>query len=172
MLPEEVHRRQEFVLLHPAGAAEDDGGGVLDLVVVELPKVLHVDLALGGVGHGDKGVEGDVVVVQALDGADDVRQLAHAGGLDEDAVGMELEENLLQGLAKVPHQAAADAAGIHLGDLHPGVLQEAAVDADFSELVLDEHQLFPLVGLLDELLDQRGLAGAQKTGENIDLCHN
>ena len=39
----------------------DDGAGGLDLVVVELAEVLHVDLHLGGVRHGDEAVQLHVV---------------------------------------------------------------------------------------------------------------
>ena len=159
VLPQQLHGVQQLLFGHASSAAEDDGGSVLNLVVEELAEVLHINLALGGVGHSDEGVELDVVAVHPLDCADDVGQLAHAGGLNEDAVGLELEEHLLQGLAEVAHQAAADAAGIHLGDLHPGVLQEAAVNANFAELIFDQNQLFPLVGLLDELFDEGGLTG-------------
>ena len=159
VLPQQLHGVQQLLFGHASSAAEDDGGSVLNLVVEELAEVLHIDLALGGVGHGDEGVELDVLAVHPLDCADDVGQLAHAGGLNEDAVGLELEEHLLQSLAEVAHQAAADAAGIHLGDLHPGVLQEAAVDANFAELIFDQNQLFPLVGLLNQLFDEGGLTG-------------
>ena len=171
MLPQQVHHRLQLGLGHTRGAAEDDGTGVLDLVVEELAEVLHIHFALSGVGHGGEAVENGLLHLQALNGPDDVRQLAHAGGLDEDAVGMVLLHHLAQGLSEVAHQAAADAAGVHLGDLDAGVLQKAAVDADLAEFVLDEHQLFALISLLDQLLDERGFAGAQKSGKNIDFCH-
>ena len=32
-------------------------------------------------------------------------------------------------------------------DLHAGILQETAVDADLAELVFNEHQLLALIGL-------------------------
>ena len=171
VLPQQVHHRLQLGLGHTRGAAEDDGTGVLDLVVEELAEVLHIHFALSGVGHGGEAVENGLLHLQALNGPDDVRQLAHAGGLDEDAVGMVLLHHLAQGLSEVAHQAAADAAGVHLGDLDAGVLQKAAVDADLAEFVLDEHQLFALISLLDQLLDERGFAGAQKSGKNIDFCH-
>ena len=84
---------------------------------------------------------------------------------------MKLGEHLLQRVGKVAHEAAADAAGVHLIDLHAGVLEEAAVDGDLTELVFDQHDLFARVGLGDQLFDERGLAGAEKTGENINFCH-
>ena len=153
------------------GAREDDGARVLDLVVEKLAEVLHVHLALVRVHDGREAVEHQLVGLYALHGADDVAQLADARGLDEDAVGVELLEHFLQRVGKVAHEAAADAAGVHLVDLHAGVLEEAAVDGDLAELVFDQHDLFARVGLGDQLFDQRGLAGTEKTGENINFCH-
>ena len=172
VLPQQLHGVQQLLLAHAVGTAEDDGGSMLHLVVEELTKVLHVYLALGGIGHGDEGVQLDVGVVQTLDRTDDVGQLAHAGGLDEDAVGLVLRQDLLQSLTEVTHQAAADAAGVHLGDLHAGILEETAVDANLAELVLNEDQLFALVGFLDQLLDEGGLTGSQETGKDINFGHD
>ena len=79
------HRGGHLLLAHILGAGEDDGVGVLDLVVEELAEVLHVHFALGGVGHGDEAVEGHGRFLRrALHGADHVAQLAHARGLDDD----------------------------------------------------------------------------------------
>jgi hypothetical protein len=107
----------------------------------------------------------------ALDSAGHVGQLADAGRLDDDAVGVVLLHHLLQSGAEIAHQRAADAAGVQLIDLDAGLLQKAAVDADLAELVLDEHDLLACKGLFDELLDKGGLTGAKEAGENIDLGH-
>ena len=171
VLPQHGGHLIELGFLHAGGAAEDDGAGVLDLVVEELAEVFHIHLALVGVHHGGKAVEGGVVGLNVTYGADHVGQLAHAGGLDKDAVGMIFVQRLAQRLAEIAHQAAADAAGVHLGDVDAGLLQKTAVDADLAELILDEHQLFTLVGFRDELFDQRGFARAEKSGENVDLRH-
>ena len=48
------------------------------------------------------------------------------------------------------------------GDLDAGFLQEAAVNADLTELVFDQHQLFALEGLRQQLLDEGRLTGTQK----------
>ena len=163
----------QLALVHALGAGEEDGGGVLHLVVEELAEVLHVDPGLGGVHHGDEAVELKLrgLPLHPLHGGDHVGQFSYAGGLDDDAVGGVVLQHLFQGGAEVAHQGAADAAGVHLGDLHSGVLQEAAVNADLAELVLDEHVLLALEGLAEELLDEGGLAGSQETGDNVDLRH-
>ncbi len=153
------------------GAREDDGARVLDLVVEKLAEVLHVHPALVRVHDGREAVEHQLIGLYALHGADDVAQLADARGLDEDAVGVELLEHFFERVGKVAHEAAADAAGVHLVDLHAGVLEEAAVDGNLTELVFDQHDLFARVRLGDQLFDQRGLTGTEKTGENINFCH-
>ena len=171
LLTQQRHGGVELLGADALGAREDDGARVLDLVVEELAEVLHVHPALVGVDHSREAVEHQLIGLHALHRADDVAELADARGLDEDAVGMKLRQHLLQRVGKVPHEAAADAAGVHLVDLHAGVLEKAAVDGDLAELVFDQHDLFARVRLGDQLFDQRGLAGAEKTGENINFCH-
>ena len=155
------------------GAAQDDAACVADLVVVELTEVLHIHLDLVDVGHGNEAAQLNIQMLgHALDSAGHVGQLADAGGLDNDAVGVVLLHHLLQSGAEIAHQRAADAAGVQLIDLDAGLLQKAAVDADLAELVLDEHDLLACKGLFDELLDKGGLTGAKEAGENINFGHS
>ena len=164
----------ELFLRELLRTGKNDRAGGLDLVVVELTEVLHIDLDLAGVGHGDIAVELELaraLVDGALDGDDDVRELADAARLNEDAVGVELRHDLLECLVEVTDEGAADAARGHLGDLDARLLQKAAVDVDLAEFVLDQHELFAAVGCRDQLFDERGLAGAQKAGENVNFRH-
>ena len=163
----------ELFLRELLRAGKNDRAGGLDLVVVELTEVLHIDLDLAGVGHGDIAVELELgaLVHRALHGNDDVRELADAARLNEDAVGGELRHDLFERLVEVTDEGAADAARGHLGDLDAGLLQKAAVDVDLAEFVLDQHELFAAVGFRDQLFDERGLAGAQKAGENVNFRH-
>ena len=170
-LTQQRHGGVELLGADALGAREDDGARVLDLVVEELAEVFHIHPALVGVDHSREAVEHQLIGLHALHRADNVAELADTRGLDEDAVGVKLRQHLLQCVGKVPHEAAADAAGVHLVDLHAGILEEAAVDGDLTELVFDQHDLFTRVRLGDQLFDQRGLAGAEKTGENINFCH-
>ena len=173
LAPEDSYRLLHLGGAGLLGAAEDNGPGILHLVLIELTEVLHIYLALGGVGHGDGAAQHHIRLLgdDTLDGPDHVGQLAHTGGLDEDAVGVELRQHLLEGLAEVAHQRAADASGVHLGDLHACVLQKAAVDADLTKLILNENDLLPLQGLLQELFDKGGFPGAQKAGDHVYFCH-
>ena len=172
LLTQHGHSGGDLFLGGVLGAAQDDAACVADLVVVELTEVLHIHLDLVDVGHGDEAAQLDIQMLgHALDSAGHVGQLADAGGLDDDAVGVVLLHHLLQGGAEITHQRAADAAGVQLIDLDAGLLQKAAVDADLAELVLDEHDLLACKGLLDELLDKSGLTGTKEAGENVDLGH-
>ena len=171
MLPQHGNGRVQLALGDGIGTGQDDGGGGLDLVVVELAEVLHIHLDLARVGHGHGVAQRDLVIRHLAHSGDDVGQLAHAGRLDQNTVGMVLGNDLLQRLAKIAHQRAADAAGVHLGDVDAGILQKAAVNADLAELVLDQHQLLPLVAFGDHLFDQGRLARAEEAGENINFCH-
>ena len=171
VLPKQGQGLGELFLAHVLGPAQDDGAGALHLVVEEFAEVLHIDLGLLGVHHGGEAVEGDVVGVDPLHGADHVGKLAHARGLDQDSVGSVLGKDLFQRPAEVPHQGAADAAGVHLVHLNARILHEGAVDADLAEFVLDQHQLFALVGFRNELLDQGRFPRAQKAGEDVNLSH-
>ena len=174
VLPQQLHGGIQLGGVHALGAGEDDGAGVLHLVVIEFAEVLHIDTGLGGVHHGDKAAQMHLVaglVLYPLHSGDDVGQLAHAGGLDDDAVRGILIQNLAQGRPEVTYQGAADAAGVHLGDLYAGVFQKTAVNADLAEFVFDQHHFFALKGLLKQLLDQSGFAGPEKAGNNIDFCH-
>ena len=171
VLTQQGHAGIQFLLGNTARAAQNDAVCMLDLVVIELAEVLHIHLALVRVRHGRKAVQHHVLHVQILHSTDHVAQFAYAGRLNEDPVRAELIQHLLQCLAEITHQAAADTAGIHLGDLNARVLQKAAVNGDLAEFVLDQHQLLTLKSLCDQFLDQRCLAGTQKAGKNIDLRH-
>ena len=144
---------------------------MLYLVVEELAEVLHVHLALVGVYYCGKAVELQFLCAHALYRTDNVAELAYAGGLDKYTVGGVLLQHLAEGLAKVANQAAAYAAGVHLGHLDARPLKEAAVNADLAEFVFYKHQLFPVERLGDELLDESSLACAKEPGKNIYLCH-
>ena len=171
VLPEKGYVGIQLIRAYLAGAAEYNRVGVLYLVVEELTEVLHVHLALVCIHNGREAVELQGVRAYVLHRPYNVAELAHAGGLYKYAVGGVLVHNLPERLAEVAYQAAADAAGVHLGNLYPGVLHEAAVYAYLAEFVLYEHQPFALVGLGYELLYKGGLASAQKAGKNINLGH-
>ena len=172
LLAQQGYGSCHLVLRGGLGAAEQDAAGMADLVVIELAKVLHIQLDLVYVRYGNKAVQLHIQVLgHTFHSTGHVGQLAHAGRLDEDAVRVVLLHHLLQSGAEIAHQRAADAAGVQLIDADAGLLQKAAVNADLAKFVLDQHDLLSGKGLLDQFFDKSGLTGAQKAGENIDLGH-
>ena len=172
VLAQQGHALFDLFGLGQLGAAEYDGLGALDLVDEELAEVVGVHAALAHVRHGGAAGQLDLVGLgHVVHHAPDVGQLADAGGLDQYAVGVVGIDQLAQGLREVAHQRAADAAGVQLGDLYAGLLHEAAVDAHFAVLVLQQHDLFTLERAAQQLFDQRGLAGSEKAGDDVYLCH-
>ena len=171
-LPQELKAGFQLGRVHILGAAQDDEVRRFHLVFIKFPEILQIHLRPQGVRHGDLAAGLPVVPLQLAHGGVHVAELAHAAGLDEDAVRVETLHHFPQGLGEIPHQAAADAAGVHLRDLDARLLEEAAVDADLPEFIFDQHQLFPGESLLDELLDEGGLPRPQETGNNVDLSHN
>ena len=173
VLPQQVDALLDALLRGVLGAAEDDGLGVFDLIDEELAEVLGIHAALADIGNGGAALKGDFVALHHVHHhAADVGELAHAGGLDDDAVGMIGVDQLVQRAAEVAHQRAADAAGVQLGDLDAGIAHEAAVNADLAVFVLQQNHLFAAERAAQQLLDQRGLARAEETGNDIDLRHD
>ena len=78
-------------------------------------------------------------------------------------------DHLLQCLAEVADQRAADAARVQLVDLNASLAHKAAVDADFAEFVLNQDDFLARESLLDELLDKGGFARTEEAGENVDF---
>ena len=54
MLSQQFHCRVQLLLRDRVGTGQDDGGSGLDLVIVELTKVLAVDLHFTGIHNGDR----------------------------------------------------------------------------------------------------------------------
>ena len=172
VLADHCHSSIQLGLGNGIGTGKDDGGSGLDLVVVELTEVLHIHLDLAGIGNRHGMTQHHILGGHLFHRSHNIAKLAHAGGLDDDAVGVIFLDHLLQCLAEIAYQAAANAAGIHFCNVDAGILQEAAVDADFTELIFDQHQLLALISLLDHLLDQSGLASTEETGINVNFGHN
>ena len=161
----------QLVFLHTLSTGEDNGGSMLDLVIIKLTEVLHVHLDLGGVGNGGKTIEDSAGSISRLDRTDNVGQFADAGRLNQNTVRMVLFNDLMQCGGKIPDQAAADTAGVHLIDLNTRILQKSPVNSDFTKFVFNQHQLFTLIRLCNQLFNQSRFTGTQKTGENINFGH-
>ncbi len=171
MLPQKRHSGVQLVLCNGICPAQNDGRGGFYLIIEKFAEVFHKYLTLCGVHYGDGITKLHILQFHSLHCGNHIRQLAHAGRLDEHPVGVILLDNLCQRLAKIADQRAADAAGVHFRDLNPGFLQKAAVNADLTKFIFNEHQLLPLIALGNELFNQRCFACAEKTGVNINFCH-
>ncbi len=162
----------KLFLAHARGAGQYYCSGVFDLVAPEFAEVFHVHFGSGCVHNGGEAAGDELGIADALHGADDVGQLAHARWLDKYAVRIKLGLDLLERLGKIADETAADAARAHLGDLNSGVSQKAAVNGNLSEFVFNKYKLLAGIRLGNQLFDQCCLAGSQKTGENVYFSHN
>ena len=151
----------ELLLLDVGSSRQDDRTCVLDLILVELGEVLKIYLALACVDNGYR--TADLRVVDLLNCCDYIGELAYARRLDNDTVGVESVDNVLKCSAEVSYERAADTAGIHLRNLDACLLQEASVDTDLSELILDQYDLLLVVAVGDKLLYERCLSGSQES---------
>ena len=172
VLPQHGNSGIQLCLRNGTGTGEDDGRSGFHLIVVELTEVLHVDLDLACVYDSHGIAQGNGFRSHLIDSADDIRQLANAGGFNDDPLRVILLDDLGQSLTEVTNQGAADTAGVHLGDVDARILQETAVDTDFTEFIFDQHQALFLVSLLNHFLDQSGFTGTQEAGVNINFCHS
>ena len=170
-MTQQFHSPIQLSLRDGIGPGQDDGGGSLDLVVIELTEVLHINLDLSGIRNGHPIAKTDVFAGDLFHRCNHIRQLAYTRGLNDNPVRMVLFNHFVQSLAEIAHQRAADTAGIHFRNVDTGLLQETAVNADLTKFILDEHQLLTAVGFLDHLFDEGGFTRTQKTGINVDNCH-
>ena len=152
----------EALLRALSRAGQQDGTSMRHLILEKLTEVLEVHLGLERVNNGYKAVQLNLEV-RVLYRSDNVRQLADAGRLDQDAVRMVLVHNIVQRLAEVANQRAADAACVHLVYNNAGILEEAAVNADLTELVLDQNNLLAFQCVSEEFFDQGCFSCAQET---------
>ena len=171
VLPNQCHSGVQLCLWNGIRTGQNDGGSGLNLVVVELTKVLHIHLDLAGIRHRNGMSQPDIFIRHLFHRRNHIRELTNARGLNNNPVRGILRDHLLQGFAEITHQAAANAAGVHFRDVDTGILQKAAVNANFTKLVFDEYQLFALIGFLNHLFNQCRLAGSQKAGVNVNACH-
>ena len=161
----------KLFLARDVGMREDYAVCRFYLVVEELAEILHIHFALCGVDDCRIGVYGAILKVGAVNCANDVGELAHARGFNQNPIGIVLLAHLLQRLGKIAHERTADTARVELVNLYARVGEKASVYADIAEFVLNEDEFFAGVSFLYQLFDERGFARAEKTGKNIYLCH-
>jgi len=165
-----------LVFRRQVGLGKQDPIGKADLLLglVELVELLRRVL---GVDQGDDRIK-EVVVADLLVGEERLRHRAgvgHARGLDHHAVELELAPVALfleraEDADEIAAHRAADAAVVHLDNLLVAGLDDLVVDADLAELVLDHRDAVAVV-LLQDPVEQRGLAAAEEPGEDRHRHH-
>ncbi len=143
--------------------AHDNSACVFNLIVEKFAEVLHIHFAFAGIDNRCKRIENNFVTADILHGFNNIGKLADTGGFNYNSVGSKLLENLFESLAEVTDKTAADTAGIHLGNFNTGILEEAAVNTDFTEFVFDENKLFTIVAVGDKLFYKCGFARTEET---------
>ena len=121
--------------------AENDAGRVFYLIIKELTEVLHIHLALCRVDYDSRSIKNGVFSFNTLNSRDNVAELTDTRGLDKNSVGLVLVKHLDKCLAEISDKTATNASRIHFGNLNAGVLEKAAVNADFTEFVFDKNDL-------------------------------
>ncbi len=102
------------------------------------------------------------------EGLRDRAGVGQAGRLDEDVVELVAPlHQVAEDADEVAADGAADAAVVHLEDLFLGADDELLIDADLAELVLDDGDALAVL-LGEDVVEQRGLAGAEEAGEDGD----
>ena len=144
---------------------------MLYLVRKKLTEVLHVHLVSLCIYHCGKSVEFDLVVVKILYRDDYIGQLSDSGRLYENAIRIVLLDYLIQRPAEISDERAADASGYHLVDLYAGFSEEACVDSDLAEFVLDKYYVFVFISFRYEFFNKCSFACSEESGENIYFCH-
>ena len=167
---EELCRLKDLLLSCGIRSAHHNEVRARHLVIEELAEVARIHLCLAGIHN--RNLRANLRILDAFHCRRDIRELPHAGGLNQDAVRGIVRDNLFQCLGEVPDQRAADAAGVHLRDLDPCILQESAVNGNVAEFILDQDKLFTLVCFLNQFTDQCGFSGTEKSGKNVDCCHS
>ncbi len=168
-----VHAFVQLFIRSAGGVAENDSACVFNLVVEKFAEVLHVHFTFVDIDNRGQRIDaGNVLQIGIMDRDGDIAELADARRLDKYTVGGVIGDNLFERLAEIADKAATDTAGVHFGDVHTGILQKSAVDADIAEFVFDKNQLFAAVGFGDKLFDQGCFSGAEKAGEYVDFCHS
>ena len=171
MLPQHFHRLIQLFLRNVGSTGQNNGGSGFYLIVIELAKVCHINFHFSGIHHRNGIAQSDFLVGDFVHGGNYIGKLTHTGGLNKNAFGMIVVDHLSQSLAEIAYETAANAAGVHLGDIDTGILQKAAVDADFAKFVFNQHQFLTGVALFNHFFNECGFTGTKEAGKNINFCH-
>ena len=171
MLPQHCNCGIQLLLVHSVGTGKNDGSCSLDLIIIELTKVLHIDLYLVGIHHRYGAIQLHLIIGHFFNRCHNIGQFTHTGGFDHDAIRRIIGNYLCQSSSEIAHQAAADTSGIHFRNVDTGILQETAIDTDLAEFIFDQNQFLTCIAFRNQFLDQCGFSRSQKAGEYINFRH-
>ena len=137
----------KLLLAYLFGMAEHNAACILNLVVKEFAKILHIHFALCRIYNGCAGINFRTGKVSANYRFGNVAKLANAGRFNYNPIGRKLLVHLFKCLGKIANERAANTAGIHLGNLNSGILHKSAVNANFTKLVFYKNKLLALIRL-------------------------
>jgi hypothetical protein len=155
--------RRQLSLLDEVGLVEEDAvgeGHLLDRLILHALGLLVVEARNNvlGIRHGDDAVEREfgLNVVVHEEGLRHRRRVGQSGGLNDHSVELcNLRVQVFERDHQISAHGAADAPVHHLDDLLVGLLrQNPFVHADLSELVLDDCEAEPMVGVLENVVEQ------------------
>ena len=171
MLFEKRYAICNLLIGHFSCVAEYDTACILNLIVKELAKVLHVHFALVSVNDGGKSVKNRALGVCILGRLNNVGKLTNARRLDKNAVGSVFVDNLFESNCKVANEGATDTTRVHFVDLNSRLCQESAINTDLTELVLNKNYFFAVIGFFNKLFDKGGLSCTEKARKYVNFSH-
>ena len=95
MLANQCHTGIQLILGHRVRTGENNGGSGFDLIIIELTKVLHIDLNLACIRHGNCVTQSHFLIGHLLNCSKDIGKFTNTGRFDNHAVGVKLCNNLL-----------------------------------------------------------------------------
>ena len=139
-----------------------------------LREALEIGSAVHGIDHGDHVAQPEMPAQRRVgrEPGHDRHRVGEAGGLDHHPLerrhlaALHPPVQPLQPVAQVAADRAADAAALEQHHLLVDLLDQQMVEPDLAELV-DQHGRAAQVGQRQEPLEQRGLAAAEKAGQQM-----
>ena len=80
----------DLLIGHTVGMTQNDASCIFNLIIEEFSEILHIHFAFIGIHNSSKTVQLCItaIILDPLNGTDDIAQLANAGGFDQNTVGM------------------------------------------------------------------------------------
>lgn len=129
--------------------------------------ITHLGFDLFGIDHRDDRIHAHELLElgDIEESLGDRTGIGDAGGFDEKIIEAAFFEEILDAFDEVFANRAAEATVGHFEDFVFGGLDEAPIDADFSDLVDDDSELI-VVLLFEDVVEESGFSCAEEAGED------